>query len=253
MLPTLALQPGWLGKKYKLDSDADADTVLDRMQTLGIGAIEGGSSDPQAFKRKLDARGLRYSGTHMALSGRPNPDQLFDYLHRVGGSDLINSGLLRWGKLDAECYRASIEQLNELARRAKTEGVRFHYHNHAFEFDVVAGGKTGMELLLEGLDWSNDHLKLCVDVAWVWRGKLDAAEFLKAHADKIGYVHLKDTTETEWRELGAGKVDFASIFQVLPDLTECRWAAIEQDETDKEDPLESVEISRRFLGESFAY
>jgi sugar phosphate isomerase/epimerase len=252
-LPVLSLQPGWLRKKYALSNPSDARVVLDRMQALGITGIEGGAPDPVSFKRELDARGLRYSGTHTALSSRPDPGTLFSYLHAVGGADICNSGILEWNKPGPEHFREGIRAINELARAARVEGIYVHYHNHAFEFDVIDGTRTGMDYLLDGLDFANDHLGLCLDIAWVWRGGQDPARFIEAHAEKIRYLHLKDTDDSEWQELGRGKIDWQAVFRAIEKLPHCRWAAIEQDETREEDPLVSVEISRKFLREQHGY
>jgi sugar phosphate isomerase/epimerase len=247
-LPPVALQPLVLRNKYSLEKDTDL--ILDRIKELGYAGIEGGPKDAATYKRKLDERGLRYSASHISISNRPDAKAVIDYLHTVGGSDVCNSGILTWKNQTLADYRESIPVINELARQVARENIRFHYHNHAFEFEAVDGPKTGMDVLLAGLDLS--IITLCVDVAWVFRGGRNPAEFLEEHADKIAYLHLKDTDGTEWRELGQGKVDFASILAVMPKLGQVRWAAIEQDATTI-DPLESVAISRRYLQTNFGY
>ncbi len=247
-LPPVVLQPLVLHKKYSLEKDTDL--ILDRLTTLGYAGIEGGIKDAALYKSKLESRGLAYSATHVSLSGRPVVKDVIDYLHAVGGADICNSGILTWKDQKLADYLEAIPLLNDFARQAAREGIHFHYHNHAFEFDVVDGKKTGMDILLEGLDLS--VITLCVDVAWVFRGGRDPAEFLQEHADKIAYVHLKDTDGTEWLELGRGKLDFKSILAVLPKLTRVRWAAIEQDAT-KLEPLESIAVSREYLRTTFGY
>jgi len=247
-LPPVVLQPLVLSKKYSLEKDTDL--ILDRLKALGYAGIEGGIKDAALYKRKLDERGLAYSATHISFSRRPPVKDVVDYLHAVGGADICNSGLLEWEKRSLADYRETIPVLNDFARQVAREGIHFHYHNHAFEFDQVDGKKTGMDILLEGLDLS--VITLCVDVAWVFRGGRNPAEFLEEHADKIAYLHLKDTDGTEWLELGQGKVDFKSILDVMPKLTKVRWAAIEQDAT-KIDPLESIAVSREYLKTTFGY
>jgi sugar phosphate isomerase/epimerase len=247
-LPPVVLQPLVLSKKYSLEKDTDL--ILDRIQSLGYAGIEGGIKDAALYKRKLDERGLKYSATHISISRRPPVKDVIDYLHAVGGADICNSGLLAWEKRSLADYRETIPVLNDFAKQVAREGIRFHYHNHAFEFDVVDGNKTGMDVLLEGLDLS--VVTLCVDVAWVFRGGRNPAEFLEEHADKIAYLHLKDTDGTDWLELGKGKLDFKSIIDVMPKLTKVRWAAIEQDAT-KIEPLESIAVSREYLKTTFGY
>jgi sugar phosphate isomerase/epimerase len=247
-LPPVVLQPLVLHKKYSLQDQTDM--ILDRIKELGYAGIEGGIKDGAVYKKKLDERGLKYSATHISLSRRPPVKDLVDYLHAVGGADVCNSGLLSWEKRTLADYRETIPVLNDYARQLAREGIGFHYHNHAFEFEAVDGNKTGMDLLVEGLDLS--VATLCVDVAWVYRGGRNPAEFLEEHADKIAYLHLKDTDGTDWKELGQGKVDFKSIIDVMPKLKRVRWAAIEQDATTI-DPLESIAVSRRYLQTTFGY
>lgn len=247
-LPPVVLQPIVLGKKYSLEKDTDL--ILDRVKALGYAGIEGGIKDGALYKRKLDERGLKYSATHISISRRPPVKDVVDYLHTVGGADICNSGLLAWEKRTLADYRETIPVLNDFAQQVAREGIRFHYHNHAFEFDIVDGNKTGMDVLLAGLDLS--VVTLCVDVAWVFRGGQNPAEFLEEHADKIAYLHLKDTDGTDWNELGQGKLDFKSILDVMPKLTKVRWAAIEQDTT-KIDPLDSIAVSREYLRTTFGY
>ena len=55
-----------------------------------------------------------------------------------------------------------------MGKQFRDEGIHLHYHNHDFEFLKVDGNKTGMDILMEGLDFR--VVDLCVDVAWVMRG-----------------------------------------------------------------------------------
>jgi sugar phosphate isomerase/epimerase len=247
-LPTLSLQPIIFGKRYPLD--ANIDLILDRLKEYGYEAIEGGCKDAAAMKQKLDARGLKFSASHVSLSSKPDPKKLFDYLHTVAGKDLCNSGLTTWDHPTVEDYRESIKLLNDLAKQCQAEGIHFHYHNHAFEFEKVDGNRTGMDLLLAGLDFS--LMGLCMDVAWIYRGGSDPATFLTQQAEKITYLHFKDTDGTNWKPLGEGKVDFASVMKVLPTLKRVRWVAVEQDNTE-EDPFDCVRRSREYLRRTFGY
>src|SRR5690349_8943246 len=101
--PPLALQPYTLRRNYTLD--AHGDLVLDRIKALLFDGIEGGSSDPVAWKAKLDARGLRYSATHVSLSGKPDVAKIVSYLRTVDCTDVINSGLTTWNNPTLDDYR----------------------------------------------------------------------------------------------------------------------------------------------------
>ena len=247
-LPPVGAQLLVFGGKYNIDTQTDV--VLDSVARAGYAAVEGGSHDAARYRQMLDERGLVYGGSHVSLPVLQDVKPLVEYLRVVGGSDLCNSGLLRWGDLNVEDYRQAIPLLNEAGRQLQDAGVRFHYHHHDFEFKKVDGDKSGMDLLMDGLD--PDAVDFCVDVAWVQKGGENPADYLVKHKDRIGYLHFKDFNDEGWIELGQGKVDFAAVMKVLPEITGARWVMIEQDST-AIDPVDSVAISRRYLKETFDY
>lgn len=234
----------------KYDIQTQTNLILDSVAAAGYDAVEGGSRDAAAYKHALDARGLRFGGSHVGLTALLDVPPLIAYLKAVDSRDICNSGLRAWNNRSADDYRDAISVLNEAGRAFRQEGILLHYHHHDFEFEAVDGQKTGMDLLLEGLD--PDAVDLCVDIAWVTKGGSDPAVYLTQHQDRISYLHFKDFNADGWCELGRGQVDIAGVMQVLPDLPNIRWVMVEQDTT-QIDPRESIAISRRYLRETFGY
>ena len=247
-LPPLGAQLIVFGKKY--DINKDTDTILDAVAQAGYAAVEGGAADAKLYRAKLDARGLKHAGSHVTPQKLLDVKPLLEYLRIAGGNDICNSGLMDWNKRSLADYKEAIAVLNRAGRALRAEGVHLHYHNHDFEMFKVDGGPTGMELLLEGLE--PDACDLCVDVAWVQKGGGDPADFLRRHDARIGYLHLKDFNDEGWIELGQGKVNFAAVMRVLPEMKNVRWAMIEQDSS-RLDPRQSVAISRKYLKDRFGY
>ncbi len=233
------------------DINTQTDEILDCIRDAGYDGVEGGSSDAALYKKKLDERGLIYGGGHVGLSvlqtGLPD---LITYLKTVECREVCNSGLTTWNSPGLEDYLKSIEILNEAGRTLRSEGISLHYHNHAFEFEKIDGDKTGMDLLFAGLD--PGAVDFCVDVAWVQKGGEDPAAFLRAHEDRIGYLHFKDFDDDGWTELGRGKVDFGALLPVVDAMPHVSWVMIEQDTT-KINPKDSITISRRYLKDTFGY
>ncbi|MHB9134325.1 MAG: sugar phosphate isomerase/epimerase family protein [Armatimonadota bacterium] len=247
-LPPVGVQLIVFGSKYNVNTDTDV--ILDSIAKAGYAAVEGGGKDAELFRKKLDERGLAFAATHVTPSNLLDLKPMVTYLNTLGGHDVCNSGLFTWNDRSLEEYKKAIKTLNEAGRSLRNEGIHLHYHNHDFEFEKVDADKNGMDILLDGLDF--DVVDLCVDVAWVMRGGDNPAEYLRKHQDRIGYLHFKDFDGTDWAELGQGKVNFAEIMQVLPEMTGVRWVMAEQDST-KIDPVDSVAISRRYLRETFNY
>lgn len=247
-LPPVGAQLLVFGAKYNIDTDTDA--ILDCVAKAGYAGVEGGARDAALYRRKLDERGLKFGATHVGLTGLLDVKPIIEYLKVVGGTDVCNSALMRWDARSLQDYKDGIEILNKAGRQLRDEGIHLHYHNHDFEFDKVDGEKRGIDLLLDGLDFS--VVDLCVDVAWVMRGGDDPATFLRTHKDVIGFLHFKDFDGENWIELGQGQNDFPAIMRVLPELKGARWVMIEQDST-KLDPMDSATISRRYLRDTFGY
>jgi sugar phosphate isomerase/epimerase len=255
--PPIAMQVNIFGGKYK-NFDEHADAILDAIATAGFSAVEGAPPGDVGRRTKmLHDRGLRYAGGHVTaaqLDSDAKVDAIIRDLHACDASDLCNSGLWNWNPHDLENFKFSIDLLNRVGRRMRAEGIHLHYHNHDFEFKAVKGTETdlkiGMQILLDYLD--PEACDLCIDVGWVYRGNLCPATFLQAIAPRVGYLHLKDTDDENWLELGRGKVDFDKIFALLPGLPNLRWLVYEQDSTQLE-PVESASISRAYLRDKLGY
>jgi sugar phosphate isomerase/epimerase len=167
----------------------------------------------------------------------------------VGHAEVLSQFVVGDEPLDEPNVVAHAKRAGELHEAA--EGIHLCYHNHAFEFDKIDGEKTDMDVLIDLLD--PRYCGLAVDVAWVWRGRASVPEFLRTHREHITYLHLKDTDETHWKELGQGKLDWPAVMKEIADLPHCGFAAVEQDQTYDTDPLESLAISRAFLKDKFGY
>jgi sugar phosphate isomerase/epimerase len=248
-LPIVGTQLLVFSGKHKIEDDIEI--ILDTVADAGYAAVEGGPADAARYKPMLDARGLVYGGSHAGLQSlREDVPGLIKYLRTMDASDVCNSGLLKWDNLTAQDYYEAIPILNQIGKTLRSEGIWLHYHNHAFEFDKVEGDRTGMDLLMDGLD--PDAVDFCIDVAWVQKGGEEPAAYIQKYQDIIGYLHFKDFDDEGWCELGRGKVGFEPIMKVLPTMPFVRWVMIEQDST-RNDPHDSSRISRQFLKDRFNY
>ena len=170
-LPRLGLQPIIFGGRYNFGDADQLDDFLKTISGLGYEYVEAFPPDPKLFMEIAAKYGVGHCGIHLSLSGSTDTEKAIRTLDVTGARDVCNSGLLKWGELTAEDYLAAIPILNRMGAEFAREGIRFHYHNHEFEFRKVDGDRTGMDLLMDGLDFS--VIDLCIDVAWVHRGGED--------------------------------------------------------------------------------
>lgn len=244
--PPLGLQAIVLGKQYPITDPS----VMNHVAQCGYEAVECAVGDPVQLKRMLDERGLKYGGLHVNPARLEHTDRIIETLGVLDAHDVCNSGLWTWDNPGPDDYRRAIDTFNTAGRRLRDAGIHLHYHNHAFEFTAVDGERTGMDLLLGGLD--PGAADLCVDAGWVAKAGLDPVAFLRENRAMTGYLHLKDFRGDEWMELGSGEVDIRGVVDLLPELDGVRWVMVEQDSS-RIGPLESIAKSRAYLREQCNY
>ena len=138
--------------------------VLAAVRGFGYGAVEPYDvrTDPDALRADLDEAGLSVCSVHARALGA-GADALLDGAAAVGADTVIVPSVPAERFADLEAIKALARDLNEAAARAAGRGLRFGYHNHAFELASVADGRTGLEALADALD---PAVLLEVDTYW---------------------------------------------------------------------------------------
>lgn len=164
--------------------------------------------------------------------------------------------------LPADAYPTMAVNLHAIGARAQRHEVKVHFHNH-----VGTWIETPAELdaLMAHLDF--DLVDLCFDTGHYAYGGGDALAFLRDHADRIGYLHLKDVDgavlaeakEKGWSflealrhiifsPLGDGAADIPGILSTLVDSQFTGWVVVEQD-TCAGDPTDTARANQVFIEE----
>jgi sugar phosphate isomerase/epimerase len=198
--------------------------------------------DPSEVRDRVRDLGMAVIGNHLCREG--NPDRLLEMCRELGcptvwGECLPGGAMPR----DRAGCLEMVRLANQLGAILKKGGVQFYYHNHAEEFQRV-DGRYIMDWLLEMTDPG------CVvgevDVMWTQYAGVDPASYIRRHAGRVPYVHIKDMdAERDFTEVGRGVIDFDSIFEACEGSV-LRWYVVEQD-TFKGDPIEGVAESLEYF------
>ena len=187
----------------------------------------------------------------------PSFERLVDDIRGMGLSYAVVAYLIpaERGTTVAD-YRAFAEKLNRAGATARRAGVTLGYHNHGFEFEPLADGQTGFDVLATSLDPASVTLE--VDVFWAAMGGVDPAALIRRLGTRVSLLHLKDVTKgtlpekdnskvagTAFAEVGSGHLDFVAILAAA-DAAGVSHAFVEQDQTPG-NPLVSLEKSVRYL------
>ena len=131
-----------------------------------------------------------------------------------------------------EGLRAFLDLIEKPAAKILDAGLRFAYHNHAFEFEKVAPDLCYYDLLLEKHpDW-----QFIADTYWIAYANCSIAEYLeKIGRERLLNVHFKDMAADAARSIcacGAGVLQFDAIARQCAELG-VQNVLVEQDNAPK--------------------
>ncbi len=150
----------------------------------------------------------------------------------------------------AEGARRFIKDYSEAAKKITDAGLRFAYHNHAFEFESY-DGRLVFDMLIEDFP----TLNFILDTYWVKYGGYDYLTYIeRIGSDRITNVHFKDMKSEPQGDIcpcGEGVIDFAPVIS-LCDRLGIPNALVEQDNAPLlGDSFEQMALSYRNLAPLF--
>lgn len=112
-----------------------------------------------------------------------------------------------------EKVKFAVDECNRMGRVCKESGLRFAYHNHDQEFQIL-DGKTVYSYVLEMTD--PEFVTMEIDLYWAYKGGADIREYFKKNPGRFELVHVKDSYDSPDRQsfapVGEGILDFADLF-----------------------------------------
>jgi len=199
---------------------------------------------PGALARLLGEAGLRAIASHEGIQRlREDPAAVAERLDTVACPRIIVPWMPEENRRTVDDVRRFAAELGALARFFADRGIRLGYHNHAFEFAPLEG-TTIWDVLLAELPAG---VEIELDVYWASVGGRDPVAEIRATADRVRLLHMKDRTPgPEPRDTPAGEGILA-----FPQIVEAgraagvEWYVVEQD--DAHDPLAEIAIAARYL------
>ncbi len=131
-----------------------------------------------------------------------------------------NPSPIAWGsqenKNDAQ-LTLQANALDRLGAALRAEGLTLAYHTH--DPELRAGAREFHHMML-GTD--PEHVKLCLDAHWVYRGagnsQVALFDIVRLYGDRIVELHLRQSHNTVWSEtFGDGDIDYRRLVSVLQD------------------------------------
>ncbi|CAA9581386.1 MAG: hypothetical protein AVDCRST_MAG18-3184 [uncultured Thermomicrobiales bacterium] len=222
--------------------------TLRQVAEMGYRAIElagyGGLS-ATALRSALDDCGLRAMAAHVPYAQfEERAEGLCAELKGLGCDFAVVPSLPQEYRADEALLRRAAANFNRWGATARDAGLRFAYHNHAFEFAPLGGG-TAYDILVGETDPALVALEL--DLFWAQYGGVDAVALTRQLGTRAPLLHVKDMAPGDERAdtpVGTGILPWPEVLAAGAEIG-AEWYIVEQDHPN--DSIEDVRTSLRNL------
>lgn len=228
--------------------EKDFEGTLARLAAIGFREVEFvdyHGRAPHAVRAALKTAGLDAPSAHVPIEAvRADWPRVLEAAHAIGHEYLVVAWLPEQERRTLDGYRAAADLFNHAGEQARAAGIRFAYHNHAFEFAPVEG-RIPYDALLERCD--PRHVAFEMDLYWITKGGRDPLAYFSHWPGRFPMVHVKDSAgppEHRMVDVGAGTIPWSTIFARRKQAG-IQHYFVEHDEP--KDPLASVRTSYEYL------
>lgn len=153
---------------------------------------------------------------------------------------VVGGGAVRSTGIEERDYRLLGEGLERVVTLAGQAGLTPSFHPHL--------GTCAQSPEQIAKVFSHTSIGFCPDTAHLEAGGGDPAALMRAYADRMPYVHLKDYADGAFLPLGKGGQDFTQILGDLRSTNYDGWITVELDSYSGH-PADAARISKAFLDE----
>lgn len=237
---------------------ADLKGTLERLAKIGYNSVEAAGYNVadstfygmgiKPFTALLNDLGMPLNSSHTTFE-LDVAEKVIGDAATAGLKYIIYPFLNENFRKNLDGWKATAEKFNKMGEIAKKNGIRFGYHNHAFEFDVMEN-QVPYDLLLTQTDPSLVTFEM--DLYWVTRGGHNPVDYFKKYPGRFELWHVKDMVKTDdmfFAPVGTGRMDFTAIF-AEKETSGMKYFFVEQDAFKGMDAFDSVETSYKYLSQA---
>jgi sugar phosphate isomerase/epimerase len=161
-------------------------------------------------RNAFDAAGLRCQNCHFSWAELHDEyNKTIETAHVLGVNSVVCQSMSSHTK-SADGWKWHADQLNELGKKTKRDGILTGYHNHTMEFTEV-DGIVPFDLLLQGTD--AQLVEMQIDVGSVAVAGKDPVAYLDKYPERYFSIHIKDVRDGKIGiAVGEGTLDWHKIF-----------------------------------------
>lgn len=243
--------------------DADPQGSLKKVSEMGYKYLELASYadrkfygyEPAEFRKMVEDLGMEILSSHTEVEAKgitlENAQQMAEDHAKLGVKYCVQPWIVEEARTTIASYQKMAADWNQVGEIMKEHGIRFGYHNHNFEFDVVEGKIPYYDVFMVELD--KDLVTMEIDVFWATKAGQDPIKIFNKYPGRFELFHMKDMFTHEepyfttvgvddFAPVGAGVIDFKKILEAK-DVAGMKYMVVEQDSTKDGKPFDAIQTS----------
>lgn len=184
-----------------------ADIGYKYIEAYGLG-IDGKllGMAPADYKKVVSDLGMELISSHATYFTPEDAPAIIETSQAAGLKYLVIPYLS--DDLRGDYYKIA-ENLNAVGELFKGTGIKFCYHNHAFEFEL-SNGEVPLEIMLK--ETQPDLVSFEADLYWVKKGGAEPMDLINKYPGRFSLYHVKDANpDLDQTTVGEGIIDFETI------------------------------------------
>ena len=175
----------------------DVEGTLKAVAEAGYQQVEPyGFPNADAMIKAAKDNGMAVHSSHINTDGILFPErkgvqpieELIEKAKDVGLTHMVIPWLPNNLRDSLDKYKTLAEKCNVAAEKTQAAGIQLSYHNHAFEFQPMEGGRCGYDVLM---DEFSEAMQFEIDTFWVKVGGHDPAKLIRQLKGRVTQLHLK--------------------------------------------------------------
>ena len=223
-----------------------ADYGYTELETYGYRDGKLFGMDNAEFGKYVKGLGMKVTSGHYGLDViRGNWEQAVLDAKAIGQKYMVCPYLNDGERKSIDDYKRRCEEFNKAGEVCNKHGIRFGYHNHAFEF-MELEGKIPYDVMLAELD--NNKCGMEMDIFWVVNAGFDPLTYIEKYPGRFEQWHVKDMDKSDKNknaDVGTGTIDYKPIFAKAKQ-SGLKHFYVEQESYPGE-PIKSVEASAKYM------
>jgi sugar phosphate isomerase/epimerase len=257
---------------YSIRADMSKDPLgsLKKVAEMGYEYVEHANYvdrkfygySPKEFRKVLDDLGLNMISGHTVMGPEHWDESKNDFSDSwkytvddaavLGQKYVVSPSMDNSMRNKYDDFMRYMEIFNKCGDLCKNQGMKFGYHNHAFEFNEKLNNEKLFDIMMRSMD--PDKVVVQLDIGNLYNGGAVALDVVRQYPGRFENLHVKDeivassgNDKYESTIIGQGIVNAREVIDLATKIGGTEVYIIEQESYQGKTPMECIEENLKVM------